>query len=228
MVIDLQAELQKAKKEIQLAKEAIEAKKKASYQLGEEETEIRLVEELSEVCRNYCNMTQDKALTAAGVPADSTLRLPGSVYYHPQIQEIPFASSSPAPVPEPSGKPLVVLDALPSPKIPSECSQAGDKGQGAKGEKGKDKGKKPSAKAKDAAKTKEAEAGNQEIDPKAKDAPCSLPSQKEDPPTKAQPLGFCLLCFCSSLKEDCFVVLLFSFFYSTLCQCVQCIFYFIV
>ena len=32
---------------------------------------------------------------------------------------------------------------------------------------------------------KEAEAGNQEIDPKAKDAPCSQPSQKEDPPAKS-------------------------------------------
>ena len=32
---------------------------------------------------------------------------------------------------------------------------------------------------------KEAKAGNQEIDPKAKDAPCSQLSQKEDPPTKA-------------------------------------------
>ena len=32
---------------------------------------------------------------------------------------------------------------------------------------------------------KEPKAGNQEIDPKAKDAPCSQLSQKEDPPTKA-------------------------------------------
>ena len=53
---------------------------------------------------------------------------------------------------------------------------------------------------------KEVEVGSQEIDPKAKDAPCFQPSQKKDPPAKAQPLGFYLLCFCSSLKEDCFVV----------------------
>ena len=52
-------------------------------------------------------------------------------------------------------------------------------------EKRKDKGKKPSAKAKDAVKTKEEEAGNQKIDPKAKDAPCSQSSQKEDPLAKA-------------------------------------------
>ena len=66
-----------------------------------------------------------------------------------------------------------------------ESSQAGDQGQGAEGEKGKDKGKNPFVMAKDAAKTKEAEAGNQELDPKAKDAPCSQSSQKEDPHAKA-------------------------------------------
>ena len=75
--------MQKAKEEIQLAKEAAEAVKKASYQLNVEETEIRLVEELSKVCHNYCNMTWDKALTAVGVPANSTMRMLGSVYYHP-------------------------------------------------------------------------------------------------------------------------------------------------
>ena len=65
-----------------------------------------------------------------------------------------------------------------------ESSQVGDQGQGVEGEKGKDKGKKPSAKAKDATKTKEVKAGNQEIDPKAKDAPSSQLNQKEDPPAK--------------------------------------------
>ena len=66
-----------------------------------------------------------------------------------------------------------------------ESSQVSDQSQGAEGEKGKDKGKKPSAKAKDAAKMKDAEVGNQEIDPKAKDALCFQLSQKEDPPAKS-------------------------------------------
>ena len=72
-------------------------------------------------------------------------------------------------------------------EISKGSSQAGNQGQGAEGEKGKDKdkGKKPSTKAKDAAKVKEVEAGTQEVDPKAKDAPSSQPSQKEDPPAKA-------------------------------------------
>ena len=126
MVIELQAELKKAKEEFQLAKEVAEVEKKASYQLGVEETGIRLAEELLEVCHDYCNTTWDKALTAAGVPADSALRLPGSVYYHPQIREIPSASSPSTPAPEPSKQPLVIPDVLSPPKIPMESSQAGD------------------------------------------------------------------------------------------------------
>ena len=83
MVIDLQAELQKAKEEVQQVREAAEAEKKASYQFGVEETEIRLAKKLSEVCCDYCDATWDKALIAARVPANSALRLPGSIYYHP-------------------------------------------------------------------------------------------------------------------------------------------------
>ena len=63
--------------------EAAEAEKKASYQLGVDETKIRLAEELLEVCRDYCDVTWDKALTVAGVLTDSILRLLGSIYYHP-------------------------------------------------------------------------------------------------------------------------------------------------
>ena len=57
LVIDLKVELQKVKEEAQLAKEAAEAEKKALYQLGVEETQVRLAEELLEVCRDYCVMS---------------------------------------------------------------------------------------------------------------------------------------------------------------------------
>ena len=175
LVIDLKVKLQKAKEEAQLAREAAEAKKKASYQLGVEEMQVRLPEELSEVCRDYCNMTWDKALTVAGVPVDSIWRLPENVYYHPEIREVPAASSPPAPTLESSEQPLAIPDTLPLPKISKGSNQASDQGQGAEGEKGKgkDKGKKLSAKAKDAAKVKEAEVETQEVDPKAKDATTS-------------------------------------------------------
>ena len=64
LVIDLKVELQKAK-------EAAETEKQASYLLGVKEMQVRLVEELSEVCKDYCNATWDRALSVAGVLADS-------------------------------------------------------------------------------------------------------------------------------------------------------------
>ena len=70
VVLDLKAALQKAE-ETQLAKEAVEAEKRAAYQLGVKETQVRLAKELSEVCRDYCSVTWDKALSVAGVPTDS-------------------------------------------------------------------------------------------------------------------------------------------------------------
>ena len=111
LVMDLKVELQKTKEEAQLAREAAEVERKALYQLGVEETEVRLAEELSEVCWDYCDVTWDKALTVAGVPADSVWRMPENVYYHPQIREIPTSSSPPAPAPESSEQPLAIPNA---------------------------------------------------------------------------------------------------------------------
>ena len=188
LVIDLKVELQKAKKEAQLAREVAEAEKKASYLLGVEEMQIRLVEELSEVCRDFCNVTWDRAFSIAEVPADSVWWQLGSIYYHSDIREIPAATSSPpTPTPESSEQPLVIPDALPLPKVSKGSSQASDQGQGAEGvkDKGKGKGKKPSAETKDAAKdreavakAKEAEVKTKDVHPKAKDAPTSQTSQK--------------------------------------------------
>ena len=87
-VLELKAALQQAKEEVQLAKEAAEAEQRAAYQLGVEETEVRLTEELSEVCRDYYSITWDKAINAAGIPADSTWRLPENVFYPPEIREV--------------------------------------------------------------------------------------------------------------------------------------------
>ena len=70
IVLDLKATLQKAKEETQLAKEAAEAEKRAAFQLGVEKMQVRLAEELSEVCKDYCSVTWGKALNVAGVPVD--------------------------------------------------------------------------------------------------------------------------------------------------------------
>ena len=96
LVKGLRAELQKAKASAQvaeqngrLAKEAVEAERKAAYQMGVETTTSQLVEQFASVSRDYCLVSWGKALDAAGISADSELRLPGSVYYHPDIREFP-------------------------------------------------------------------------------------------------------------------------------------------
>ena len=115
-VLDLKAALQKAqdemrrvKEEAQLIREAAEAEKKAHHQLGVQETEARLSEEIPEVCREYCSISWAHALNAVGIPADSTLKLPENVFYPQDIRENPDG------VQAASEQDLAVLDATPVP-----------------------------------------------------------------------------------------------------------------
>ena len=100
-VLDLKAALQKAEEEIhrakeeaQLIREAVEAEKKAAYQLGTQETEARLSEEILEVCRDYCSISWAHALDAAGIPANSALRLPEKVFYPQEIRKNPDSAQA--------------------------------------------------------------------------------------------------------------------------------------
>ena len=88
LVTELHEDLRKAKEAVQLVKEAAEAEKQAAYMLGVEETQARLIEELTAVCRDYCYISWGKALDAAGVPVGSDLRRPESIYYDPEIREL--------------------------------------------------------------------------------------------------------------------------------------------
>ena len=94
LMTDLQEELRKAREAAQLLKEAAEAEKQAAYTLGMEETQARLIEEFSAVARDYCDISWGKALDVVGVPADSGLRRPESIYYDPEIHEHFDPSSS--------------------------------------------------------------------------------------------------------------------------------------
>ena len=114
----------------------------------------------------------------------------GSIYYHPDIREVPDAILfPPALAQETLEQPLTAQAALTLPEASKGPNQAGDQGQGADGakNKGKGKGTKPPSDAKNVAKAKETEAKAKEVetkikeaDPKAKDAPTSQSSQKED------------------------------------------------
>jgi len=76
-----------------------------------EETQVRLTEELSELCRDYCGITWNKALNVAGVPTDSAWRLPENVFYPLEIQEVP------ADAPKTSEQPAAIPDAIPIAEI---------------------------------------------------------------------------------------------------------------
>ena len=57
LVAELRKELRKAREAVQLVKEAAKAEKQVAYTLGVEETQARLIEELSAVCREYCDIS---------------------------------------------------------------------------------------------------------------------------------------------------------------------------
>ena len=59
-----------------------------------EETQARLTEEFSAVVRDYCDISWGKALDVVGVPADSGLRRPESIYYDSEICELLGLDSS--------------------------------------------------------------------------------------------------------------------------------------
>ena len=59
-----------------------------------EETQTRLTEEFFAVARDYYDISWSKALDAAGIPVDSSLRRPESIYYDSDIRELSDLSSS--------------------------------------------------------------------------------------------------------------------------------------
>ena len=94
LVMELREELWKAREAVQLVKEVAEAEKQVAYTLKVEETQARLTEELSVVYREYCGISWGKALDVAEVPVESDLRRPESIYYDPEIHELPGPDSS--------------------------------------------------------------------------------------------------------------------------------------
>ena len=101
--------------------------------LGVEETQVRLIEELSIVCREYCGISWGKALDVARVPADFDLRRPENVYYNPEIRELPSPDSShPEQATQASEQLLVDQAPLAPLEVPKESNQI--VGQGKKAE----------------------------------------------------------------------------------------------
>ena len=98
-----------------------------------EETQSRLTEEFASVARDYSDVTWEKALDAAGVPADSSLRRPESVYYDPDIQPLLGSDPSPLEQPAPVSEAPATSQALPAPVEVLTVSHQGA-GQGERAE----------------------------------------------------------------------------------------------
>ena len=169
LVMDLRKELRKAREAIQLVKEATEAEKQATYTLRVEETQTKLTEELSTVCREYYSISWGKALDVAGVSKGSNLRRPESIYYDPEIRELPGPSSSHPEQAIQASKQSMADQAPPAPlEVPKDSNQGG--GQGKKAEepkgvnKGQDKKKNPSDPKEKASDTAASQLG-QTVDP---------------------------------------------------------------
>ena len=196
MVTELREELRKAREAAKLLKEATEAKKQAAYALGVQETQGRLTEVFSAVVRDYCDISQGKALDVTGIPADSSLRRPESIYYDLDIRELSSPSSSP---PEQSAQvsEVSIADQVPPVpvEIPTDSRQDAGKGKEAEAPQGKDKGK-------DKGKGKG----------KASDTTISQPEQVADPGLPRHKLRILVFVFFFS-----FLFFLFTVFVSSFC-----------
>ena len=133
MVTELREELHKARETTQLFKEAAEAEKQAAYALGVQETQSRLTEEFSVVARDYCDIIWGKALDAAGIPSDSSLRRPESIYYDPDICELSGPSSSPSVQPAQVSE-VPTTDQAPSALVETSIDPHPDVGKGKEAE----------------------------------------------------------------------------------------------
>ena len=142
MVTELCEELRKARETAQLLKEVTEAEKQAAYALGVQDTQGKLTEEFSAIAKDYCDISWGKGLDVAGIPADSSLRQPESIYYDPDIRELSSPSSSSPEQPAQVSEVPIANQVPPTPVgVPTNSRQDAGKGKEVEAPQGKDKGK---------------------------------------------------------------------------------------
>ena len=110
--------------------------------MGVQETQGRLTEEFFAVARDYCDISWGKALNVAGIPTDSSLRRPESIYFDPNIRELSGPGSSPPEQPAQVSE-VSIADQVPPAlvEVPTDSRQDADKRKEAEAPQGKDKGK---------------------------------------------------------------------------------------
>jgi len=99
-----------------------------SYELGVQEIEVRLVDELAEVCRDYCKEVWMEAFNLARVPASSEWRQAGNVYYPLDIREVLAELPPPAALATVSSEQPFILQApFPPAKVPTDNANCMDR-----------------------------------------------------------------------------------------------------
>ena len=88
IVLNLKAELQKAKETTRVAKEATEAVVSAFYDRGVADTKTCLAEEVVVVCKDYVTESWGVAMDQVGALADSQLRKLENIFFLEDIREI--------------------------------------------------------------------------------------------------------------------------------------------
>ena len=97
--------------------------------MGVQETQSRLIDEFSAVARDYCDITWGRALDVVGIPADSNLRRPKSIYYDSDIRELLGPGSPPPKHPTQVSEVPIADQVPPAPmEVPTDSRQ--DAGQG--------------------------------------------------------------------------------------------------
>ena len=91
---------------------------------------------------DYCNITWGKALDVAGVPADSNLRRPESIYYDSDIREISSSDSPPQEHPAKVSEVPITNQVPPAPaEAPTDSHPYTSQGKEVEAPQGKDKSK---------------------------------------------------------------------------------------
>ena len=110
--------------------------------MGVQETQNRITEEFSAVARDYCDIIWGKALDAAGIPAESSLRRPESIYYDSDIYELPGPGSPPQKQPAQVSEVPIADQVPPAPmEVPTDSRQDAGQGKEVETPQGKDKSK---------------------------------------------------------------------------------------
>ena len=126
LVLELKAELEKAKEEARMARKASEAAEMASFKRGVLDMKVRLAKEVVGVCRDYYTEVWAEALNWMGVPANSKLGKAKSIFFPEDIWEAPTVLLPLDVLPLPPFRQISTIQAL---SIGTRVSTVAGKGQ---------------------------------------------------------------------------------------------------